>query len=216
MRVLSQFLVLALLIPQQLASAQDKPGILTDEQLHAAMDFGNNGKPAVYKLDMGSFDAGWVTTPFMRVAIAARRAKESYKPFSLEDAKALNDGTVHIAIGDTIAQAFTKKGGKDRVVRPEQIIVLPKESKNINEAVRPIDANVNVRNFMWMGSDLSRVTVLASFPTSVITKDQEFVMIYAENVFFGKRELRALGQCGRYSNRGCVEVDKRDPLYIKP
>jgi len=152
----------------------------------------------------------------MRVAIAARKAKEAYKPFTLDDAKALNDGTVHIAIGDTIAQAYTKKGGKGTVVRPEQIIVLPKDGKNVNDAIRPIDSNVNVRNFMWMGSDLSRVQVLASFPTSVITKEKEFVLIYAENVFYGKRELRALGQCGRYSNRGCVGVDKRDPLYIKP
>ena len=209
-------LLVFVLLNAQLAIAQESQGILTEEQLQAAIDFGNNGKPAVYKLDMGSFDAGWVSTPFIRIAVAARKAKESYRPFALEDAKAMNDGAVHIAIGDTIAQAFTEKGGKGTVVRPEQILVLPKDSKNIADAIRPIDANVNARNFMWMGSDISRITVIASFPSSVITKEKEFVMIYAQNVFYGKRELRALGQCGRYSNRGCVGVDKRDPLYVKP
>jgi len=42
MRVLKRLSLVLMLLSPQLAIAQDKEGVLTDEQLQAAMDFGNS------------------------------------------------------------------------------------------------------------------------------------------------------------------------------
>jgi hypothetical protein len=188
------------------------PSTLTPDQIQAAMELGNTGKPQAYKFDFGKDQIGWVVTPFMRVALAARRAKESYKPFTVQDATALNDGLVYVAAYRFIGQAFTVKGGQGKVIQPEQVLVMPKDSKNISDAIRPDKTETETSTHLWMGSELTQVSVVASFPISVLSKDNEFVVIYAEPVWFGKREFRIHALCGKYSTRGCVNLDRRDPL----
>jgi hypothetical protein len=73
--------------------AQPQPSVLTRDDALAAVDLGQHGDPRPYLLHHASAIEGDVTpvvvgavfTPFLRVALAARRARERNAPVKVED-----------------------------------------------------------------------------------------------------------------------------------
>lgn len=123
---------------------------------------------------------GFYSTPFLRVAIAANRAKKQYKPFTEQDvtpemvAPELHVYATAASLGDmkvanVEAVVVSKAGEKDRskVVQPAKLIELPEEFQNI------------------FGAKVVGKSVLAIFPLDVLSEQNEIHIVFDKRIASG-------------------------------
>lgn len=123
---------------------------------------------------------GFYSTPFLRVAMAANRAKRQYKAFTEQDvtpemiapelhvyATAASLGGVKVA--NVEAVVITKAGEKDRskVIRPTNLTELPEEFQNI------------------FGAKVVGKSVVAAFPLDVLSEQNEIHIVFDQRIASG-------------------------------
>ena len=123
---------------------------------------------------------GFYSTPFLRVAMAANKAKRQYKPFTDQDvtpemvapelhvyATAASLGGVKIA--NVEAVVISKAGEKDRskVIRPTNLTELPEEFQNV------------------FGAKVVGKSVLAVFPLGVLSEQNEIHIVFDQRIASG-------------------------------
>jgi len=217
------------------------PSALTPQQIDEAIKWGMEGKPELYlvlkndgwkesfaksnsnvRTFTGPREVAAFTTPFLRVALAARNAKENYKEYRAVNVKPeLTSPTLQMVmfqLQDVVSGGLVNGTSIQRVpIAPTQVVVLPKDSKDPSRVTRPLNLRRDIQSYMWMGTSMSRVAVIATFPIGVFSKENEFVMIYEQDLGLSGngREIRIKGPClSRGENGGgCREGDKKDPIF---
>jgi hypothetical protein len=194
---------LSLFIPAVAAAqAVEMPDIaLTQDEIRTAIALGQSsseiprlrvGKRATLIKSAIAVQVGAASTPYMRIALAAREAKAKYRVFSEADVtKELAGNFLLLMIHP---QPMTDK--KSPTTSPETILALPKGSIDPADAVRPIwtqTENQTLQNLF--GAQWTESTMFAAFPPEVLNKNLEFVVIYKEKPYMGagatKQEIRA-------------------------
>ncbi len=162
-------------------------GAITPSQVKEAIAFGTNAKKVqLYRLSshMGRVTCGF-STPFLRIAMAAREAKKNYKPFTETDANGAFAGPfVEIACPSTFVGGsgpeakrifanvqnvvITGKGGSSDAVQPTKTEAMPETYQNA------------------FGLKIEASGLLATFPVEAFKKPgAEIHVIYDKKVKAG-------------------------------
>jgi len=146
---------------------------------------------------------GFVLTPFLRVAFAARVASEEYKPFSASDVtEEMMAPLLHVVV-----PAYDN--GKDaaavrRFVDVRTVVIMPKGSKDADQAVRPAWTREDVSLLKnAFGLELETKGLIAAFPRELFRQGYEIVIVYAERLGDtrgGKQEFR-----GEFNDKDIAE-----------
>jgi hypothetical protein len=151
----------------------DPSGKPLDPKLARAIN-ANAPPPTVY---------GALFTPFVRVAMLARKAAESYKPFTTADVPAdMKEQLVYVLV-----RPFEKRStGLDRFVDAQHVVILPTGSRDAAQAIQPVwvraDTTVLQNAF---GAKIETRGIVAAFPPDAIQPDRDLVFIYAGPIMDG-------------------------------
>jgi hypothetical protein len=168
---------------------------ITNEEIDAAITVGkSNAKLEPYHLS-GFFvgDKGYVLTPFLRVATAARIAAKKYETFSRAD---VSDEMLTSLIDIVVPAYDLSRTDKhispvERFVNVETVLFMPKGSKDTEAAIRPVrtvdDISILQNAF---GMKIETNGVVAKFPRSAFRPGYELVIIYEHRLGGGKQEFR--------------------------
>lgn len=159
---------------------------MTPKLVLEAIALGNSGRklgpyewkrPGPWK--RGGFPLGGFTTPFLRVALAARRARQLYQPFTPDDVTAeMIAPTVHViaparidglTVSDVQAVVFLPKGANDRVAAIHPSITLPISREWQN----------------YYGAKVSGAGKMAVFPIEALSDRNELHIVYESSVADG-------------------------------
>ena len=132
---------------------------------------------------------GAVYTPFVRIAILARKAADAGKPFGPADIPAeIQDGLTYVA---ALPWERTDVTGPDRLVDPIFVIVTPPGSTDRAQVVQPVwvkPETTYLRNIL--GSAVPERAMLAAFSPGSIQAGKEFVIVYAGTVYAQRVAIR--------------------------
>lgn len=123
---------------------------------------------------------GLYSTPFLRVAMAANRAKKQYKPFAAQDvtsemvapelhvyATAAALGGMQVANVEAVVVSAAGERDRSKVVHPTGLTELPEEFQNI------------------FGAKIVGKSVLAVFPLDVLSEQNEIHIVFDRRVASG-------------------------------
>ncbi len=137
------------------------------------------------------YELGSIDTPFIRVARAARRAQETYQPFTAATLTKEVAGNYVLFVVPPISSAAGRSN------EAEVVLVLPKKSTDLSAAIRPLlIATESTKLQNLFGAQWTVDTLVAYFDMSVLSPDLEFVVVFKEPISGGggqgHRELRGV------------------------
>ena len=125
-------------------------------------------------------DSGCFSTPYSRVAQAARSAREKYQTFKEADA------TPEMLAPVVEIVAFSPSSfimGRGRVGPPldlEAVVVMPRKSKDRAAAILPtVQTDVDQAYQNLLGARFEAKAIRASFPLTVLSEENEIRFVYA-------------------------------------
>jgi len=130
-------------------------------------------------------EIGQAYTPYLRVALAARAARDSYKAFAESDVTPdMVEPLVYVQVPPQERVGATTP--LDQYVDVETVLVLPKGSKDPAQAIRPIWLKESVTVFTNLfGVQWQTKGMVAAFPMETLSPAYEFVAIYKEKPTMG-------------------------------
>lgn len=185
-------LVLALTLSPALAHAQQIVQAMTPELIREAIAVGQADKEAgAHRLKTKGINVGFFTTPFSRVALAARRAKALYKPFTEADVTPeMTVPQLEVYAGSVSVSAPLPPG----IANVQTVLIMPKGSKDVGAAIQPTttsEASEEYRNMM--GAVLEGKSIHAVFPLDALKPGREVVVVYDRIV--GENYIRKCTEC---------------------
>lgn len=152
-----------------------------------AIDYGQKQRSvAPYELRASFLGSGRVvafyTTPFLRVALASNNAKKKYQPFTVTDVTPEMLAPELRVVAGSIP-AHKRSPADNRIANVVTVVVMPKGSKERGEAIQPTSTTPmdetyqNLFGFTTTGRGL-----VAVFPLAVLDEDNEFRIIFDENI----------------------------------
>lgn len=180
--IVAVVLLLPTLVSAQRLSDADIATAITEAQGKKDIKPLRVGKRAALIKSAMVYELGAVYTPRLRVAMAARTAIRSYKPFSAAD---VTDDMASLIVLFVVPPRAPDRGVVG-AVEAETILVLPKGSKDPAQAIRPEWTKTDTASYQnGFGAKWEENTVVAAFDPKVLAKGLEFVV-----VFRGGDELR--------------------------
>jgi hypothetical protein len=176
----------AIVMAGSIISAQDRIiESMTPEAIKAAIDLGARKKlPETHLIktaSLGSYRLHVATfsTPYMRVAAAARDAKTTYRAFTEADV------TPEMIAPELHIYAWPQMDGPE-AVGVKAVVITPRSGKQEQKAARAIhpirfeDAPVVFRN--WFGASFEGRGRMAVFPLTALSEENEVHVIYERRV----------------------------------
>ncbi len=141
-----------------------------------------------------AFELGQAYTPYLRIALAARAARDAYKTFTEADVTPdMTEPLVYVQVPPQ-----ERPGAKtplDKYIDVETVLVMPKGSKDPAQAIRPVWLKESVSVFTNLfGAQWQSRGMVAAFPIEVLMQAYEVIAIYKDKPLMGGgpsgRELR--------------------------
>jgi hypothetical protein len=160
---------------------------MTPAQIEQAIKAGLAGWPACYELKFGSVLAmkptvyvGCMTTPFSRVAGAARAAKKGYKPFGPDSVPP----EMIAPVLEVFAFSQKEKGRGNKRIDVTAVVVGQKEAKiGEGEIVQPTEANATKDEYQnAFGAEYIGFGMRAVFPLEVVAPDRELRVVFDDKM----------------------------------
>jgi hypothetical protein len=132
---------------------------------------------------------GAVYTPFVRVAMLARKAADAGKPFGPADIPAeINDSLTYVT---ALPWERTEETGPDRLVDTIFVILTPPGSTDRAQIVQPVWVKPDTTQLRSiLGPAVPERAMLAAFAPGAIQAGKEFVIVYAGTVYAQRIEIR--------------------------
>ena len=132
---------------------------------------------------------GAVYTPFIRVALLARRAADAGKPFSAADIPPeIQESLTYVA---ALPWERTDVTGPDRLVDVDYVIITPPGSTDRAQIIQPVWVKPDTSQLRGLlGPAVPERAMLAAFPSSAIQAGKEFVIVYGGSVYAQRVEIR--------------------------
>jgi hypothetical protein len=178
-------LLLTLTVLAQGHTANEMP----PERIRQAIDYGTKEKNVeLYEIKVGGgfvWDKekvrwGYYSTPFLRIALAANRAKKQYKSFSEKDVtQEMTAPELHVYAG-AVAQE------KMAVANVEAVVITRAKEKDRSKAIQPtltIEMPEEFQNLF--GAKTSGRSVKAVFPLDLLSDQYEIHIVYDRRVVSG-------------------------------
>lgn len=152
------------------------------------------GKRAKLIKSAMAVEIGQAYTPYLRVALAARAARDSYKTFADSDVTSeMVEPLVYVQFPPQ--ERFGATTPLDQYIDVENVLVMPKGSKDPAQAIRPVWLKESVTAFTNLfGAQWQTKGMVAAFPLESLSPEYEFVAIYREKPTMGGgasgREIR--------------------------
>lgn len=199
-------LLTAILLAVHSGFAQEPTrGSVSRERIQAAIKAGtaNNdvkpmkvGLPGILRRSGMVTQIGTAYTPDLRIALAARAALATYKPFTEADVTPdLAADYVLLVLPPINGPRGSGPLGTKALVELETVLLLPRKSKDASLTVRPLWTTTKVETVKNFGLDYETLSVLAAFSDVVLDPEMDIVAVYKSQVDYGggpqKREIRA-------------------------
>jgi hypothetical protein len=122
---------------------------------------------------------GFYTTPFMRVAMAAKHAQERYQPFDESDV------TPEMIAPElqVIAPSKPAAGRGVEVANVVAIVIMPRDSDDRSQAIHPttsVEMTSEYKNLF--GFTTEGRGILATFPLSLLSENNEIHVVFDQNI----------------------------------
>ncbi len=196
--------VLLLLVVASVLGAQTvaPSGGLSSAEVAAAIEDGQTtrdlkpyriGKKAILIRSDLAVEIGQAYPPYLRIALAARAAKDPFKTLSVFDVtREMSEALVYVNFTPQEPDRFPGvETPLETYVSLKTVLAMPKGTKDPAQAIRPVWIKESASVFAKMFGALDvwdSKGVVAAFPMQVLNPDFEFVATYADKVWMGDGE----------------------------
>lgn len=154
---------------------------LEPAQIESAIALGQSKDDIGFQLKAKAQPLGVLLTPHARVALAARTAKKSYKPFTAANVTPEMAAAEVMVIAEP-AKVHQAKGAAS-IGNVEAVVVIPKGSKDVAKAIQPIrTSEVTTEYGNLYGATFEGKGLIAFFPLDVLRPGHEVRIIYDRKI----------------------------------
>jgi hypothetical protein len=167
---------------------------MTPELVQEAITQGGSGRYKIQEQTIWGDGPvlGYFTTPYSRVALAAALARKHGKPYTpAEVTPDMLRPELHV-----YARAQAVYGNKNRIANVTKVVVMPYQSRDPSAAIHPTRTE-DVADEYWnlMGAVANGRNVMAVFPLSVLSENNEIRVVYDRHVP-GSSQIKGCTDCG--------------------
>lgn len=176
--ILLSFLVISIMFATLTCFAEVER-VMTPSKIEEAIQYGKNGDLNLkhYRIQEKSAWGkgplvGYFTTPFARVAFAAKQAYEEYRTFSIDD------------VTDDMIEPMLHVYGTSRVqdgslVSAKVIVIMPYKNEDLSKVVKPsIVRTLDEEYYNLFGASWEGQSLMAVFPLSLLSESNEVHVVF--------------------------------------
>ena len=196
MRALSVFVFVFFIVICYSNSFGEVVTLMTKERIQEAIQYGKSGdfKIKHYRVqEKGTWGngpiAGYFSTPFSRVALAAKEAHEEYKSFTIDDVtEDMIEPTLHVY--------GTPRIQKGVLVSAKTIVIMPYKNEDLSKVEAPLIVKTIEQEFQNpFGATWEAQELIAVFPLSLLSEANEVHIVFDKELNTGSANKCCCKDC---------------------